>query len=224
MQVVHQQPVTAINAAPSTLVGLGARIEVPVSRAIVSAFRWASIDPDTGAWTVTLDAPPALGTYNLVWRTDDAEPPDYEVFIPLEVIAAVVTPVTPVQFSPTVQEVAYVTPAYTRGGFDDDGLQGGAEQGSYDASTSPTATHVEALIAAGAEEVAGRVGVLIPAHLAGLAKRAVVWHVAAAIAAGKMPAGTDEAGGEYRAYVANYTGCLNELVTLAREPNATRLV
>jgi hypothetical protein len=136
----------------------------------------------------------------------------------------VVTEPLPTQeFAPTADDVAAVVPAYTRGGFDDDGPQAGAEQGVFTTTTSPTKAHVEALITAASAEVAGRVAVPIPARFWGLARRTVIWNVAASISAGKLPAGTDEASGEYRAHIASYTACLNELVQLARAPGAMRL-
>jgi hypothetical protein len=225
MQVVLNQPFTATSTAAADLVGLGARVEVPGTRAIVSAWQPATWDATTALWSVALDAPPSLGDFLLVWRTNDPEPPSYESYIPVEVVAAAAgAPAEPADFKPTTAEVAIVTPAYTRGGFDDDRPQAGAELGVYDETTSPTAVTVQGLIDAAADEVAGRVGVPIPLRLVGLAKRAVVWSVAASISAGKLPAQTDDAAGEYRSHIANYTACLTELVTLAREPNAMRLV
>lgn len=223
MQVLVGQTFTATHAAPAAVGDLGARIEAPVTRAVVSAWTRATFDATTGLWAVVLDPPPDLGSYLLVWRTGDPEPPDYEVFIPLDVVDPLTIPPAGGDFTPTVQEVAYVTPAYTRGGFDDDTPQSGAEQGTYTDTTSPTADQVQGLIAAAVQEVQGRVGVAIPnAHL-GLARRAAVWHVAATIAAQKVPAGVDESGSEYRAFLTNYTACLTELQSLAREPNAMRL-
>jgi hypothetical protein len=124
---------------------------------------------------------------------------------------------------PTLGEVAAVTPAYTRGGFDDDEEQAGAEQGVYTEDTSPTATHVEGLITAACEEVAGRVGVTIPLKHHGLARATAKWHVAAQIAAGKQPAGTEDASGEYRGHITSYRASLDALVELARMPRAPRL-
>lgn len=80
------QVVARLLVAPGSLPAdaeLGARIEVPVTRAIVSYWRRARLDELTGEYVATLDAPPAAGEYNLVWRTGDPEPPAYETFIPL---------------------------------------------------------------------------------------------------------------------------------------------
>lgn len=125
-------------------------------------------------------------------------------------------------WNPTVEDVAEVTPAYTRGGFDDDEPQAGAERGTYDETTSPTAAEVGALIVAACEEVAGRVGVAIPVRCYGLARITARWHAAAQIAAGKRPAGTDDADGEWSGHISNYRASLNELIAQARI-GATRL-
>lgn len=229
MQATLGADVVATLVAPGVLPAatMGARIEAPGTRAIVAYWRPAAYDEVTGIWTVVLDSPVGAGDYNLVWRTDDPEPPEYEVFIPLTMAAAAGTVMVPLgelaPWAPSVDDVAGVTPAYTRGGFDDD-LDDreptveypGGEQLTYNAQTSPNLTHVEALILAACEEVQGRVGVAIPLAHYGLARAAAKWHVAAMIAAGKQPAGTDDAGGEYRSHIGNFRASLDELVKLAR--------
>lgn len=206
---------------------LGARIEVPLTRAIVAYWRPAAYDPIADQWTVVLDPPLDGGEYNLVWRTGDPEPPAFEVFIPLSMVRsglpAPLPPGEPPEWAPSLADVAEVAPAYTRGGFDDDGQFSGAPQQDPDtgvptftANTSPTAAHVEGLIRTAVEEVAGRVGTTIPLTQFGLARTTAKWHVAAVISAGKMPAGTDDASGEYRANILNFRNSLDELVRLSR--------
>lgn len=209
---------------------LGARIEVPVTRAIVSYWRPAAYDPVADKWSVVLDSPLDTGEYNLVWRTGDAEPPAYEVFIPLAIsvsTAVAVPPGSSPAWAPSVDDVARVTPAYTVGGFDDEGEFSGAQQTdagvpTYTEDTSPTRSHVEGLIQTACDEVQGRVGAPIPLAQNGLAKTTATWHVAAQVAATKMPAGTDDASGEYRAFIANFRNSLDELVLQARA-GGTRL-
>ena len=238
MQTTLGADVVATLVAPSVLPAypMGARVEVPVTRAIVAYWRPAAYDPVTGVWTVVFPAdndPLALGEYNLVWRDSGPEPPELEVFIPLSIASTngagvVPAPGGPYEWAPTVEEIAEVTPAYTRGGFDDDREYAGAEQiddaalPTYTADTEPSRTHVEGLITAAADEVQGRVGVAIPTSQYGLAKTTAKWHVAAAIAAGKQPANTDDASGEYRGHIANFRASLDALVVLARR-GATRL-
>lgn len=231
MQGTLGADVVATLVAPSVLPTstMGARIEVPVTRAIVSYWRPAAYDPVTGLWTVVLDAPLAGGDYQLVWRTDDPEPPELEVFIPLTMVSAsaVAGTFTPPgdlpEWAPSVEDVAGVTPAYTRGAFDAD-LDDrepeveypGGEQLTYTDTTSPTVTHVEGLIQAACDEVQGRVAVAIPTAQFGLAKATAKWHVAAMIAGTKQPANTDEASGEYRSHIANFRNSLDELVLICR--------
>lgn len=230
MQATLGADVVATLVAPSVLPDstMGARIEVPYTRAIVSYWRPAAYDEVTGLWTVVLDSPPAAGDYQLVWRTNDPEPPELEYFIPLSVVvsaaaAAVPAPGELPDWAPSPDEVAAVTPAYTRGGFDDDlddrepGVEfPGSEQGVFTEHTSPTLEHVEGLILAACEEVQGRVGVPVPLVNFGLARTTAKWHAAAMIASGKQPANTDDASGEYRALIANFRNSLDELVLQAR--------
>lgn len=81
MRVAVGQPVTATIAAPPGVTTLGARIEVPGTRAIVACWQTATLQGDQ--WTVTVDGPLKSGDYQLVWRTPDPEPPDFETFVPI---------------------------------------------------------------------------------------------------------------------------------------------
>jgi hypothetical protein len=81
------EPVVAtLLTPPGPPVGLGARIEVPITRAIASYWRPGELTGDT--WTVELDPVVDGGEYLLVWRTPDGDPPAYEAFVPLFVGAA----------------------------------------------------------------------------------------------------------------------------------------
>lgn len=169
----------------------------------------------SGIYVAALVAP--AGTYLVVWD-DGAEPP---VFASEELVveAAEALPLPPPSappWAPSVQEVADVTPAYTRGGFDDDREDAGAMRMTYTEFTEPTYADVEGLILGACEEVAGRVGVAVPLKHYGLARSTAKWHVAMSISAGKQPADTDDASGEYRGHVANFRACLDELVRLVR--------
>lgn len=126
-------------------------------------------------------------------------------------------------WGPSVADIAQLLPSYTRGGFDADAIFAGAEQGTFTANTQPTLDEVQGLIDTACEEIAGRVGVVIPLANYPLAKATAKWHVAMTVAASKMPAGTDEAGGEYRSFNSNFIASLNSLVQLARMPSPTRL-
>ena len=52
-------------------ISLGARVEIPVTRAVVSYYRLATLS--AGIWTVTLEGVLTAGFYNFVWRTNEAE-------------------------------------------------------------------------------------------------------------------------------------------------------
>jgi hypothetical protein len=74
--------VATLLTPPGPPEGYGARIEVPVTRAIASAWREAVLTDVT--WTVTLDSPVAAGDYQLVWIDNMG---GNEIFIPLFVEA-----------------------------------------------------------------------------------------------------------------------------------------
>jgi hypothetical protein len=220
VQIATNPTFVATLLAPSGVTaGLGARVEVPVTRAIVSAWQAATLDPVSGEWSVTLERPVDAGEYLLVWRTNDPEPPDYETFIPLTVTSsgALGSPVD-ADWTPTLADVAALSHAYTRHDIDADGTQSGAEHGIFDDTTDPTADEVTGYIAAAMQEVAGRVG-LSPDRLRAfpdLARRTAAWHAAATIEAEKQPEGTDEATSAHRWKWASFAACLNELITQAR--------
>jgi hypothetical protein len=145
MHVAAGQPFTTTLVAPAgDITGLGARVEVPVTREIVTAFVFAARDGAT--WTVTLDPPVDPGDYELVWRTSDPEPPDYETFIPLTVTVAGVgtgnggtggdeAPLT----RPAVQDVAMLAHRRTVN-------ESGTELGTFNDTTRPTDVEVGLLI------------------------------------------------------------------------------
>lgn len=142
--------VASINDPPGGLqpgVTLGARVEIPVTRAIVSYYQRATLS--AGIWTVTLDGLPAPGFFNFVWRTDDAEPPDYEVFIPLAVSTATAgagagggtdyPPVDLAEVMPNVDDVAQLERTRTFDAY-------GNELITFTDETRPTADEVIRII------------------------------------------------------------------------------
>ena len=71
----------------------GARIEIPVTREIVSAWTPGVLTDATATvdafWTVTLESPGAGGDYCIVWVTQEAEEEGWpDQFVPLFVEAA----------------------------------------------------------------------------------------------------------------------------------------
>lgn len=79
MQAVIGQPLTVTLQAPPGITELGARLEAPGTRAVVSRYRRATLAG--GLWIVTLDGPTTSGLVLLVWRTPDPEPPMFETFV-----------------------------------------------------------------------------------------------------------------------------------------------
>lgn len=227
MQATLGSDVVGTLIAPSVLpeFPVGARIEAPVTRDIQSYWRQAQYDAVEGKWTVVLDSPLAAGEFNLVWRDGGPEPPDFEVFIPLAITTGsspVVSAGQPYPWEPTVEEVGALTPAYTRGGFDDDRESVNAEQGTFTDDTRPSRTAVEQLIRTAADEVAGRVSATIPADQYGLAKATTIYHVKSSIAGDKQASGTDDASGEYRGAIARYLSNLERLIENSK-PHGGRL-
>lgn len=146
MQGTVGQTITSTLVNPPGDIGnLGARIEVPITRAIASAWQPAVLNGVT--WTVTLEAPVAAGDYQWVWRTNDnAEPPAFEAMIPLVVVdAALVAAVADfplpdtAQIRPDVADIAALENSRTAAG-------GGDEIGEFTADTHPTADQVGKLI------------------------------------------------------------------------------
>lgn len=187
MQVEVGQPVTATLVDPGSLLQgnrFGARIEMPVTRAIVSYWREAVLDPDEPTWTVILDAPPALGDYELVWRTDDAEPPAYETYVPLFVLAEGALAsggIGPDAFPALLDNLVSITPtaddvaALERTRTND---KDGNDQGTFNSLTTPTDQDVDKLIEQAIYDVVSQLDEAIdPAHYDTL-KRAVTLNAA----------------------------------------------
>lgn len=211
MQAVAEQTFIAELPAPADVTELGARIEVPVTREIVAAYTMAL--RLEAVWRVELVAPPAPGDYLIVWRTPDPEPPFYESFVPLTVTTeAAAGALGTDAWTPSLEDVARLVPAYTRTAID----AGGTEQNTFTSGTNPTADEVAGYITAAVREITGRVGTTVPLESLGLAQTTAAWHVAAAIEAEKSPSGADETDGAYRWKQASYVACLKELVEQAR--------
>jgi hypothetical protein len=155
-QVACGYPFTAALIAPadSALMGwpLGARVERPVTRAIVSAVQQAVLSG--GLYTATLDAPPDPGAYNMVWLTSD-DPPTYEVYVPLIATASVQNGAVPLVEWPPI-DLTQVTP-------DEDSVAAlertrtvdanGNDTGLFTPDTRPTDTEAQDLIQQARDDV-----------------------------------------------------------------------
>jgi hypothetical protein len=174
---------------------LGARIEVPYTRAIVSYWREAVKDVETGVWTVEIESPPGAGDYLLVWRTGDPEPPEYEVFFPLHVVAA--SDVSDSSFPavdldairPTVEDIAALenTRLVTAGG---------GEAIVFDENSRPTADQVEALIGQATNLVAAEFPPRFPVTHYGSIQHAVALYTAVLIEGSYFREQADEGSAE----------------------------
>ena len=163
MYVAAGQPFTATLIDPGGFehLLLGARIEVPVTRAIVGY--WMAATLSGYVWSVTMDAPPAqsanpgydpvlddalaAGEFQIVWM-DNLGPPTVEIYVPLHTTGTGTgTPTVPPSWPPV--DVAQCTPSVD----DVAALEGTrrvddttAEQPTFNANTRPTDTEVQALI------------------------------------------------------------------------------
>jgi hypothetical protein len=178
--VVAGTPFVATFDDPGGLAYFGARVEVPVTRAIVSYWREASLIGSV--WTVTLDGPPTPGYFLLVWRTGDPEPPAYEALLPLVSVDSIAVvedvPLTGVyplvsrgDVTPTVDEVA----AFERTRLV---AEGSSVAATFTAETSPTAAQVEGLIQQAIDLVLPELPTRMPvAHYEGV-QRAIALYTA----------------------------------------------
>jgi hypothetical protein len=193
MQATVGVPITTTLLAPGGLTGLGARIEVPVTRAIASGFVPASLVG--GLWLVTVDAPVAAGDYLLVWRTSDPEPPTFEAFLPLIVAAAGASngaAATLDDITPSVDDVAALLQERTKGA--------GVYQGTFNDKTRPTAEQVEHFCAMAAADVNLRLGNdRLPVDRDGDIRRLAAYQAAALVEASYWPDSDSPARAQYSA-------------------------
>ena len=172
MYVAAGAPFTATLVDPGGLtppgVNLGARIEVPVTRAIVG--NWVPAQLSGIVWSVDLDAPPLqvgsqvygyggypalqaaldAGEFNIVWM-DGLDPPSCEIFVPLVTTASSgsngsgtgVPPdwpdPDPLACSPSVDDVAALERTRTIDDVSND-------EGTFTSVTTPSDTEVSGLI------------------------------------------------------------------------------
>jgi hypothetical protein len=144
---------------------MGARVEVPITEAIVSPWQDAALSG--GVWTVTCDGimdPPGPGDYLLYWMTPD-DPPSFRTPLPLTVIPQSVVPpagtvpdfppLDPTQVTPTVDEVAALERTRTIEDSGDEVL-------TFDSGTRPSDTEVQDLIDQAVPAVCGRLRAAFP--------------------------------------------------------------
>lgn len=170
-------PITSSLVNPAGgIANLGARIEVPITRAIASAWQPAVLDGVL--WTVTVEPPVAPGDYQFVWRDGGPEPPAFEAFVPLFVAAGpavVLVPDFPLpdtaQIRPTVDDVATLENSRTAAG-------GGDDIGEFTADTHPTDGQVDGLIDQAIEAVLMQLPTRFPSTYYDRVKHAVALYTA----------------------------------------------
>ena len=198
MYVPVGQPFTATLINPSGLGGvrLGARIEIPVTRAIVGYWRPATL---SGAiWSVELEAPPAeperppelgddpflrealkAGAFQIVWRDGGPEPPQVEIFVPPFTFAppgagwggSPWPPPDLEAITPDVDDVAALLRTRTY----EDGV---VEFATFTDDTRPPAAEVERLIARAVPVVLSQLRPTFPESLYGEVSHAICLYTA----------------------------------------------
>lgn len=176
MRVIAGQLFESSLIAPAgDLTNLGARVEVPVTRAIVSYWRPAILSGSV--WTVSLEAPVNPGEYNLVWRNGEVEPVSFEAFLPLFTDAATLTAVASVpavdrsEVTPTVQEVANLEQSRAI-------AEGATQLVTFTDETTPSASAVESLVQQAVPLVLAELPNKIPVEFYDSVRNAVALYVA----------------------------------------------
>lgn len=181
MQVPVDSTFTPQLAVASPLTHFGARIEVPITRAIATAWKEAALVD--GVWTVfDLETPVVTGEYQLVWRTGDPEPPEFELYIPLFVTTqAEAVSASGVDFielrdhlaeiRPDVADIAALENTRTAAG-------GGGEIAEFNTDTRPTADQVDALIDQAVGAVLAQLPISAPVYYFDRVKHAIALYTA----------------------------------------------
>lgn len=130
---------------------LGARIEVPVTRAVVGERVLASVGADTSS--VTMVAPTLLGDYQIVWQMSDGTDVGFQPLVVVSLVAAAGSvgvewpEVDEEQVRPTVADVAQLERIRTID------LDSGDDVGTFTDNTRPTAGEVDGLIDVAMDDV-----------------------------------------------------------------------
>lgn len=189
---------TAIPTPPGPPPLLGARVEVPVSAAIVSSFQPASIpQPDGSQAFVTLEAPLSPGQYIIHWMTNGPTS-TYDTYVPLVVVGGdaastgVLWPQAPPEaVRPTVKDVALLERIRT---VDRDT---GEEIGTFTARTRPTDEDAEAVIDQAVDDILAEIphdAMIDPIHYRKV-QRAITFYAAMIVEGSWYKEQANERGG-----------------------------
>jgi hypothetical protein len=143
VEAVLGEPVESVLAiANGDIERYGARIEVPVTRAIASLWTPASVwDENPAYWYVSIESPVEAGHYELVWMDEFGA---NQVYIPLVLAEGTVTgvdwdPVDREELKPQLQQVALLERTRTV-------EESGEERGTFTATTRPNVSEVNTII------------------------------------------------------------------------------
>lgn len=155
----------------------GARVEVPITREIVSYWRPATL---TGLeWSVELDPVVESGEYLLVWL-NSYDPPDHEIFVPLTALALAqfadsdIPAVDTAAVTPTVDDVANLEKTRLVTG-------GSAQLATFTQDTNPSIAEVQDLISQAVPLVLSEFPVKFPITYYDSVRHAVALYVAVLI-------------------------------------------
>lgn len=175
MEAAANTPIeTAIADPAGGYRDLGARIEVPVTRAIASYWKPGTLEGSI--WSVTLDHVVEPGHYQVVWR-NSYDPPPVEIFIPLVVAAEGVftdedmPPVDLDVIKPSPDDVANLERTRTT-------ALGATDSVEFTDDTQPTYDEVQTLIDQATPLVLAELPNKFPEHYYEAVKHAVALYVA----------------------------------------------
>lgn len=212
MQVIVGQPVVAslVDTAGS-ITGLGARLEVPGTRAALTPWQPAALDG--AVWTVTVDPPLVGGIYQLAWTSDDDDAP-FEAFVPVTVLALDEDAAAPIELvTPTPTQVAALLVMRTGRAIDDDS----PATGTFTEHTTPTLSKVQEFIAIATTDVVSRVRVPIPVREAGQARNVAAYWASVLAEMSLVPQGaSDEERSVAPGYTEAYEARLTDLAAACR--------
>ncbi len=214
MPVVAGQPFTVSILDGYPLSGVvGARVEVPVTRQIVSfwkpAVKASGPLPGESTWSVTLDYVPSPGDYLIVWR-DNQSVSAFEVYVPLTVLdpAHVVAPVADfpepdlAQIKPTVADVGAIERIRTTD-------RGGTVLGTFNSQTTPTDATVTTYINDATDMVLTQLPEQFPTRYYAAVKRAITLQAALFVESSDYPESNEPDVARKERLLATLLGSLN---------------
>lgn len=212
MEVAVNTPIdTAIADPAGGYRDLGARVEVPVTRAIASYWRPGTLNGSM--WMTTLDPVVQTGDYLVVWISP-YDPPDVEIFIPLTVQSEAVfqdedmPPVDTTAVKPSPDDVANLERTRTT-------ALGSTDSVEFTSDTNPTIDEVTTLIDQATPLVLAELPNSFPTHYYDAVKHSIALYVALVIEGSHFREQEDSTSGGtwrslYNAAILNLKRAINE--------------